>query len=305
MTHTPPTRNGISPSKLYLPKMAVQPESIFAYVCDKFAHISTDEWRARFDDGLVVATDGAVLGVDTPYQHGMTIYYYRALPSETAVPFVHRIVFENDDLLVVDKPHFLTVAPAGNYVVQTLLTRLKCQFDNDAISPIHRLDRETAGLIMFAKTHKARQAYQSLFATRDIHKVYHAIAPVSTSLQFPLELSLYLERGEPFYTMQVGNHTPNTHTKIDVLEYRDDGRFAKYELHPSTGKLHQLRVHMNHLGIAIVNDSFYPTVSHKSDDDFSHPLQLLAKRLSFIDPLTGEMMAFESGFELDLAAVTS
>lgn len=306
MTRTaPPARDGISPSKLYLPKITPTPVSIFAYLCDKFAHISMDEWQVRFGDGLVVDGDGKRLTIDTPYQQGMTIYYYKSLAYEVPVPFEHHIIYENDALLVVDKPHFLTVTPSGRYVVQTLLTRLKRQFDNTDISPIHRLDRETAGLILFAKTPSARSAYQVLFATRAMTKTYHAIAPYSSSLQFPLSLALNLERGEPFYTMQVGQGAPNTQTDIDIIAVSDDKHFAKYELKPSTGKLHQLRVHMNHLGIAIVHDSFYPVVAHAADDDFSRPLQLLAKRLEFIDPLTGEMMAFESHFELDLAQIAT
>ncbi|MFB6348508.1 pseudouridine synthase [Moraxella sp. ZJ142] len=290
-------RAGVSPSKLYLPKLDHAPPTIFAYVCTKFPHIGADIWRARFADGLVVCDDKP-LDIDSPYQHGVTIQYYRQLPDEVAVPFAHRVIFENEQLLVVDKPHFLTVAPAGRYVQQTLLTRLKAQTGNADISPVHRLDRETAGLILFAKTMAARTAYQSLFASRQIHKVYHAIAPASTH-RFPLSVALRLERGEPFYTMAVTDGVPNTHTDIDVLAYSDDGKWAKYQLCPSTGKLHQLRVHLNHLGIPIAHDSFYPQVRHKAQDDFGSPLQLLAKSLAFTDPITGEAMAFESGFELD------
>lgn len=294
-------RHGVSPSKLYLPKIDPVPETICAYLCQRFGHIDEQVWRQRFDEGLVMDASGSPLTADTRYQHGLTIHYYRQLPDEVVVPFAHRILFETAQLMVVDKPHFLTVAPAGRYVTQTLLTRLKAQTGNAELSPIHRLDRETAGLILFAKTAAARSAYQALFADRAITKVYHAIAPMTKDVHFPLSLELHLERGEPFYTMKVGQGTPNTHTKIDVLQVSDCGRFAKYELHPSTGKLHQLRVHLNHLGIPIVNDSFYPVVAHKADDDFSQPLQLLAKRLSFIDPFSDEAMAFESGFDVTLA----
>lgn len=293
-------RQGVSPSQLYLPKYDQAPATIYEYLCQRFGHIDASTWRQRFDDGLVMDASGATLSVDSRYQHGLTIHYYRHLPAETVVPFDHRIIYENDHFLVVDKPHFLTVAPAGRYVLQTLLTRLKCQSNNAQLSPIHRLDRETAGLIMFAKTPSARAIYQALFAERKVDKVYHAIAPFRNNLQFPLSLNLHLTRGEPFYTMKVVDAQANTHTDIDVIKISDDGQLARYELRPSTGKLHQLRVHLNHLGIAIMNDSFYPKVAHKSDDDFSNPLQLLAKHLSFIDPLTGEQMVFESGFELDL-----
>ncbi|VEG12487.1 pseudouridine synthase [Moraxella cuniculi] len=297
-------RQGISPSKLYLPKLAQTVPTIFAYLCQKFPHITPDEWRGRFEQGLVLH-EGKVLTQDSPYQHGLTISYYRQLACETIVPFAHRIICENDELLVVDKPHFLTVAPAGRYVQQTLLTRLKAQTGNANISPVHRLDRETAGVILFAKTPKARTTYQKLFANHAIDKCYHAIAPASEQHHFPLSLALPLERGEPFYTMKVGQGEPNTHTLIEPLQISRDGKWCKYQLRPTTGKLHQLRVHMNYLGLAICHDSFYPVVRHRADDDFSKPLQLLAKRLSFVDPITGEMMRFESEFELDLENFSS
>lgn len=294
-------RQGVSPSKLYLPKIDPVPDSIFVYLCQRFGHIGEAVWRQRFDDGLVMDAFGTPLTLDARYQHGTSIHYYRQLPDESVVPFAHRVIFENEQLMVVDKPHFLTVAPAGRYVAQTLLTRLKAHTGNAELSPIHRLDRETAGLILFAKTASARSAYQALFADRAITKMYHAIAPYQADLQFPMSLSLYLERGEPFYTMKVGQGAPNTHTDIALLQISECGGFAKYALSPSTGKLHQLRVHLHHLGIPILHDSFYPVVAHKAEDDFGQPLQLLAKHLSFIDPFSGEPMAFESGFELELS----
>lgn len=296
-------RDGVSPSQLYLPKSAAQPATIFEYVYSKFPHVGLAVWQARFEDGLVTDSQGIALRIDSPYRHGETISYYRHLPDETVVPFEHHIIYENQDLMVVDKPHFLTVAPAGRYVQQTLLTRLKRITANGDLSPVHRLDRETAGLILFTKTSGARRLYQSLFATQQITKVYHAIAPMTQAYRFPLAMELHLERGEPFYTMAVGKDAPNTHTDMDVLAVSDDGKWAKYELRPTTGKLHQLRVHLNYLGIPIAHDSYYPSVVHRAEDDFDHPLQLLAKRLSFTDPIIHELMSFESRFELDFSKV--
>lgn len=299
----PPTKEGISPSRLYLPKIEPMPMSIFAYVCQKFGHITADEWRQRFDDGLVCDALGQALSVETPYQHGQTIYYYRAVAAEPVVPFLHEILYENEHLLVVDKPHFLTVAPAGRYVKQTLLTRLKEQTGNELLSPIHRLDKETAGVMLFAKTILARKAYQAQFADRQIQKTYHAITHHNLDVSFPCELHLNLQRGVPFYTMQVVDGVPNTHTKIHLMEQSDDGRFAKVQLIPTTGKLHQLRVHLNHLGMPILNDPFYPMLCHKADDDFANPLQLLAKNIAFIDPITQQSMFFESSRQLKLPSM--
>ena len=202
-------------------------------------------------------------------------------------------------MLVIDKPHFLTISPTGQYVQETLLVRLKKQTGNEFLTPIHRLDRETAGVVLFCKRPQSRGIYQQLFADRQVNKIYHAIAAYKAELKFPQNLKLYLDKGTPFYTMQVITHTKtNTETKIELIEHNHS--WAKYCLTPTTGKQHQLRVHLNHLGIPIKNDPFYPIVQHKADDDFSQPLQLLAKQISFIDPLTKQEMVFNSQLELTL-----
>lgn len=294
---TPPMIDGVSPSRLYLEKIDER-MSLFAFLCTKFNHISPDEWMRRFDDGLVLDDKLNTLDVTAEYEHGRTIYYYRFLDHEIHVPFDYHVIFENADVLVVDKPHFLAVAPAGEYVKETLLTRLKADMNNPDLSPIHRLDRETAGLILISKNPATRHLYQGLFACHAITKIYHAIAPADKNLIMPMDVRLHLERGEPFYTMRVNTDKPaNTHTYVNVLAIKEG--MAKYELHPITGKLHQLRVHLNHLGVPIKNDPYYPTVCHKPKDDFSAPLQLLAKHLAFTDPISGHEWVFESRQVLD------
>ncbi|WP_343581437.1 pseudouridine synthase, partial [Acinetobacter sp.] len=218
---------------------------------------------------------------------------------EIHVPFQHEILFENEDLLVVDKPHFLTMTPTGQYVQETLLVRLKKQTGYAELTPIHRLDRETAGVVLFCKTPATRGIYQQLFAERKVKKTYHAIAAYRPEFNFPQSLQLHLEKGTPFYTMQINpDKTPNTETLIELLEHNH--QLAKYLLKPTTGKQHQLRVHLNYLGIPILNDPFYPVVAHKTDDDFNHPLQLLAKEIYFIDPILQQEMNFKSHIELTL-----
>ena len=295
---TPPMINGVSASQVYLPTQA-NVQTIYQYLCQQFTHIEAAEWQQRFQDGLIYAANGDQLTTDSPYISNTHIFYYRFLAREIHVPFEHTILFENDDLLVVDKPHFLTISPTGQYVQETLLVRLKKQTNNEFLTPIHRLDRETAGVVLFCKRPEARGIYQQLFAERQVHKIYHAIAEYKAHLVFPQTLQLHLDKGQPFYTMQViDDAKPNTETFIELMEYNTT--WAKYRLSPSTGKQHQLRVHLSYLGIPIKNDPFYPVVQHKVDDDFSQPLQLLAKEISFKDPLTRQQMYFKSSFELTL-----
>ncbi|WP_199964377.1 pseudouridine synthase [Acinetobacter calcoaceticus] len=294
----PPMIDGVSASQIYLPAH-INAQTIYQYLCQHFPHIKAVEWQQRFQDGLIYAANGKKLTLDSPYLSNTHIFYYRFLAYEPHVPFEHRILFENDDLLVVDKPHFLTISPTGQYVKETLLVRLKKQTGNEFLTPIHRLDRETAGVVLFCKRPESRGIYQQLFADRQVHKIYHAIARYKSELKFPQTLCLHLDKGTPFYTMQViANAKANTETKIELLEHNQ--YWAKYCLAPTTGKQHQLRVHLNYLEIPIKNDPFYPEVQHKADNDFSEPLQLLAKHISFIDPLTKEEMSFNSELELTL-----
>lgn len=295
---TPPLIDGVSASKVFLPHDGCA-NTIFAYLCQHFPHIQPEEWQQRFADGLIYAADGTKLGIDSIYTPNTHLFYYRFLANEIHVPFQHEILFENEDLLVVDKPHFITMTPTGQYVQETLLVRLKKQTGYAELTPIHRLDRETAGVVLFCKTPATRGIYQQLFAERKVQKTYHAIAAYRAELKFPKTLQLHLEKGTPFYTMQINpDKTPNTETLIELLEHNH--QLAKYLLKPTTGKQHQLRVHLNYLGIPILNDPFYPVVAHKADDDFSHPLQLLAKEIHFVDPVLQQQMHFKSNFELTL-----
>ncbi|WP_180054550.1 MULTISPECIES: RluA family pseudouridine synthase [unclassified Acinetobacter] len=292
----PPMINGVSASKVYLQLSSAR--TVYAYLCQQFPHISAAEWQSRFQDGLVYDAHGQRLHIDSPFQAHTHCFYYRFLAHEVTVPFQHQILFENEDLLVVDKPHFLTMSPTGQYVQQTLLVRLKQQTGNEQLTPIHRLDRETAGVVLFSKQPASRGLYQQMFAERQVRKTYHAIAPFRADLSFPCTTRYRMEKGQPFYTMQVVDGVPNSETDIELLAH--NGHLAKYLLKPVTGKQHQLRVHLNQLGIAILNDPFYPQVQHKTEDDFSAPLQLLAKDICFQDPISKAAMAFSSQFDLTL-----
>ena len=294
----PPMIDGVSASKVFLPKMKPAPATVYQYLCQQFPHIAADEWQQRFADNLIYDALGNILSFDSEYIENSHVFYYRFLAHEIHVPFEHEVLFENDHLLVIDKPHFLTISPTGQYVQETLLVRLKKQTGNEFLTPIHRLDRETAGVVLFSKQAVTRAAYQEMFAQRQVKKTYHAIAPFHADLTFPCYTRYRMEKGQPFYTMQVVEGKINSETEIDLIEH--DSVWAKYQLKPITGKQHQLRVHLNSLGIAIKNDPFYPVVQHKREDDFSAPLQLLAKHIRFNDPVTFQEMEFSSKFELTL-----
>lgn len=235
---------------------------------------------------------GMALSLESPYRVGACVFYYRELIDETPIPFKEAILFRNDQILVVDKPHFLPVTPGGRFLHESLLVRLKRSTGIETLVPIHRLDRETAGVMLFSVDPATRNLWQSLFRERAIHKVYEALAGVNSSLDFPLTLRSRIVQDERFFRMKEEDGEPNAETKISVLQRMDQS--ALYQLQPLTGKMHQLRIHMNSLGLPIVNDGFYPDALACKGDDFSAPLKLLARSLSFVDPVTGEPRLFES-----------
>ncbi len=299
MTSKPPLRAGVSASTVQLPPG--EWASVFAFLCAHFATVSADEWRGRFARGLVLDDHGAVLDLTTPYRSGLRVRYYRELAQEVTVPFEAAVLYRDEHLLIADKPHFLPVIPSGRHLQETLLVRLKHALDLPALTPLHRIDRDTAGLVMFSVNPQTRATYQSLFPQRAVSKVYEALAPALPSLRFPLERRSRMVTGEPFFLSCEVDGEPNSHSVIDVIETR--GAYSLYRLMPVTGRKHQLRMHMAAIGAGIVNDPFYPTLSAEvAADDFSRPLQLLARSLSFVDPLSGIEREFVSQRVLDWGA---
>ena len=280
----------IAPSRLQLPPGDWP--TLIDGLCARFPAIARETWRDRFARGRVQDAGGSALEASTPYRVGMEVCYFREVPDEPRIPFEAQILFANADLVVADKPHFLPVMPAGRFVQETLLSRLQAQLGNRDLVPLHRIDRETAGLVLFSANADTRAAYQAMFQQRTIQKSYEAIAPPLQSLAMPHVHRSCMQAGEPFFRMRETNGAPNSHTRIDVIER---GVHAwRYALQPVTGRKHQLRVHMAALGAPIVNDSLYPSLGARASDDFSLPLQLLAKSLRFVDPLEGTLRVFES-----------
>lgn len=270
--------------------------TVFACLCDSFSAIPPERWRDRFARGLILDDDEKPLAISYPHRVGLRIYYFREVPSEKEIPFVETVLYADEHLIVVDKPHFLPVIPSGEYVEQTLLARLIKRFANSDIAPLHRIDRHTAGLVMFSARRKTRAPYQALFRERGIDKYYEAIGPALPQLQFPLTRTSRIVRGDPFFLSQEIAGEPNSETFIDILDRH--GELWHYGLTPVTGKKHQLRVHMASLGAPILNDPFYPTVRSEAFDDYAAPLKLLARRLDFVDPIDGRKRTFESAQSL-------
>jgi len=265
-------------------------------LCARFPAVGRDAWRDRMQRGLVRDRDGACIPLDAPYRVGLELSYQRELAAEVDIPFRAGIVHRDADLLVADKPHFLPVMPSGDYVEQTLLRRLAREFDLDDLVPLHRIDRATAGLVMFSLNPATRAAYQALFRERRIHKRYLALAPALPALAFPLERRTRLAPGQPFFRMAEVSGAANSETRIEID--LAEGEVWRYVLTPVTGRKHQLRVHMAGLGAPILNDPWYPALAQAAADDYSRPLKLLAESLAFDDPLTGQPRRFRTARSL-------
>ena len=287
-------REGVSASHVWLPHGRWSTLGEFFEV--RFPWVSAQSWESRISRGEVLDERGQTLTLQSPYRCGACVYYYRERAVEPKIPFEEKILFLNEELLVVDKPHFLPVTPGGRFLRETLLVRLKHATDIETLTPIHRLDRDTAGVMMLSVNPATRSLWQSLFRRRVVKKTYEAIARASKVWSFPLERRSRIERDDLFFRMREVDGEPNAHTRIELVDVREN--LALYRLYPLTGKMHQLRVHMNALGLPLLNDGFYPQALPAGEDDFGRPLKLLAKSIAFDDPITGEPRYFESSRSL-------
>ena len=302
-----PTKNGVGPSVVGLPKNGAKVDqsqwrTITDFLAERFPAIPRATWLQRMADGDVEDEFGIPVTPERPYQGHIRVYYYRDLEVEPRIPFDEVILHQDEHLIVVDKPHFLPVTPSGKYLQETVLVRLKRKLGIDTLIPIHRIDRDTAGLVLFSVQPATRDAYQALFRDRAVHKTYEAIAPWRLDLVFPLTRHSRIvedkSEGRGFMTQTEVEGTLNALTHIQVLEVK--GRFAKYQLSPVTGKRHQLRVHMNALGLPILGDGIYPVLTPEGQIDYENPLQLLAKSIEWLDPITHALRRFESQQNLHL-----
>ena len=286
---------GVSASRVYLPADQTH-ANLLQFFIKQFPHIPASEWEQRFEEGLILDQEGHALTASGSYLPNTHLLYFRRLTREPEIPFEEQILYQDEHILVADKPHFLPVTPSGLYLHQTLLNRLKKKTGIQTLSPIHRIDRDTAGLVIFSVNPDERAQYQNLFRDRAVTKIYEAIAPYSEALakQLPITYQSRIEESEHFLQMQEVEGEPNTDTLIELIQVNNS--WAKYCLTPGSGKKHQLRCHLNALGIPIKNDQIYPVLTpyQEYDLDLSKPLQLLAKGIAFQDPISGKTREFFS-----------
>ena len=289
----------LHPSRVTLPKHDAGLFTVLAFLQGRFPYVA--DWESRMARGLVRVDGGGALAVDAPYRAGLRLLYFREVAAEPGIPFEAKIIFQDAHLLVADKPHFLPVTPSGPYVRTSLLARLQEQTGMENLAPLHRLDRETAGLVLFSIQRRSRANYSELFQKGRMKKIYHALAPMEAGS--PLQdwrVENRIEKGEPFFRMACVEGLANARSAIRLLAQQNDR--GLFEITPETGKKHQIRLHMAAIGHPILHDKFYPDLQPEAPadapPDYSQPLQLLAKRLEFSDPITGEIRVFESELEL-------
>ncbi|WP_294645242.1 pseudouridine synthase [uncultured Rothia sp.] len=349
---TPPLaqKNGIDPIQLILPHLeelpaelapngssatSTTPTTVADYLIARFYPNDPQIIHARFNTGEVRLDDGTILTSDSPYMPGERIWYFRELADEPELPSDMPVLYEDEHVLAIDKPHFLPTTPRGSYIAQTALTKLRVREQNPLLIPIHRLDRPTAGVLLFAKTVEARRPFQMMFQHRRVSKTYRAVAPVPAD-------PAAAERALSAEGLQVRSHIqkirdqlqvqqlseqecaaqgvePNTLTTVKILRTftpsaqaiegwraepapNEKREWALYDLAPHTGKMHQLRAHLNLLGSPILGDVLYPQVLPDAPDRPEYPLQLLAYSLHFEHPITGERVDLFSGRSLVAAA---
>ncbi|MFD7441133.1 pseudouridine synthase [Streptomyces sp. NPDC059909] len=294
-----PQRDGIDPVRVRLP---ADPDGSWRTVRDHLLErfgeaVGAERLEAMLRDGRFVGTDGPV-AADEPYAPGRHLWFHRDFAAEERVPFDVGIVYRDERLVVADKPHFLATTPRGRHITETALARLRRELALPELQPAHRLDRLTAGLVLFVVRPEDRGAYQTLFRDRRVRKEYEAVAPYDPEVALPVTVRSRIEKERGVLAARDVPGEPNSESRIELLDHRVGRALGRYRLLPATGRTHQLRVHMNSLGLPILHDPVYPVVREDGPEDHARPLQLLARALEFTDPLTGRECRFESRLRL-------
>jgi len=290
---------GISkhPSVVTLPKIERPYPSILSFLSGRFPAIPRVVWEKRISEGKVLDDNGRLITPATEYTPLRRIFYFREVCVEPTIPFAEKILHIDDEILVACKPHFLPVTPGGRYVNECLLNRLRRSTGIEDLAPLHRIDRETAGIVLFSTNKSSRGRYGTLFMNGQVKKTYLALSACSSSQKtVSCKIENRIERGDPWFIMKAAPGTVNAKSAINLVEVK--GETARFVLHPITGKTHQLRLHMGCIGFGILNDRYYPELQAERPDNFAMPLQLVAKKLRFRDPLSGTEREFVSEREL-------
>jgi tRNA pseudouridine32 synthase/23S rRNA pseudouridine746 synthase len=310
-----PVRDGVNATRLRLPNEGPW-DTAMDYMMHRWGHIDPQGIEDRFDAGEIVGEGGIPLNRTTRLEDHTFIWYYRTLPPETRLPVEISILHQDEHILVVDKPHFLPTTPGGTYIQESALVRLRNQLNLPDLIPMHRLDRMTAGVLLLSTNPETRGKYQVLFEKRQVQKEYECVSAAEPAagydaVEFPAVVRNRMTKSRSYLLAEVVDGEPNAETRIERLRTFDgdggthDGgaahRRALYRLEPHTGKTHQLRVHMASLGLGILNDAFYPELLDKAPDDYSKPLQLLARGIRFVDPMCNEPVEYRSRLELSEA----
>ncbi|MCR3751270.1 RluA family pseudouridine synthase [Lentzea californiensis] len=289
-----PQRHGLDAARLKLPSEGAWP-SLREHLVERLPRVAAERIDEMLAEERIWGVAGP-LGADAPFVPDSYIWFHRDLPVEVPVPFEVGVVYQDDDIVVADKPHFLATIPRGAHIMQTALVKLRDSLGLPDLSPAHRLDRVTAGLVLFVVRRETRGKYQTMFRDRLVRKEYEAIAPYDPELELPRVVRSRIIKERGVITAFEVDGEPNAETHVSLVEHR--GALGRYHLKPLTGRTHQLRLHMSGLGVPIVNDDFYPVLRDRPLDDFSSPLQLLAHTLSFKDPVSGVDRSFTSGLKL-------
>ncbi|GAA3917708.1 RluA family pseudouridine synthase [Streptomyces gulbargensis] len=293
-----PQREGIDAVRVRLPE---DPEGAWATVGDHLlaryaGAVGSGRVGEMLREGRFVGVGGPVRG-DEPYAPGTYLWFHRDFPAEERVPFEVGVVHRDERIVVADKPHFLATVPRGRHVTETALARLRRELGLPALQPAHRLDRLTAGLVLFVVRPEDRGAYQTLFRDRAVRKEYEAVAPYDPAVELPVTVRSRIEKERGVMAAREVPGEPNAESRVELLAHGDG--LARYRLVPVTGRTHQLRVHMNALGLPILDDPVYPVVREDGPEDYGRPLRLLARSLEFTDPFSGVARRFESRLRLD------
>lgn len=289
-----PQRHGLDAARLKLPSEGSWP-SLREHLVERLPRVAAERIDEMLAEERIWGVAGP-LGADAPFVPDSYIWFHRDLPVEVPVPFEVGVVHQDDDIVVADKPHFLATIPRGAHIMQTALVKLRDSLGLPDLSPAHRLDRVTAGLVLFVVRRETRGKYQTMFRDRLVRKEYEAIAPYDPELELPRVVRSRIIKERGVITAFEVDGEPNAETHVSLVERR--GGLGRYHLKPLTGRTHQLRLHMSGLGVPIVNDDFYPVLRDRPLDDFSSPLQLLARTLAFKDPVSGADRSFTSGLKL-------